>query len=426
MNDDLALLQATDPEIAQVLHDELARKRATLQLIASENLTSRAVLAAQGSVLNDKYAEGYPGRRYYGGCEFVDVAENLAIERAKQLFGAEHANVQPHSGAQANMAAYAALGLEPGDTLMALALPHGGHLTHGSRVNFSGRWYDIAPYSVRRDDELLDYDEMARVARERRPKVIVAGATAYPRVIDFAAFRAIADEVGAKFMVDMAHFAGLVAGGVHPSPVPYADLVTFTTHKTLRGPRGGTILSRQELAKDVDKAVFPLMQGGPLMHAIAGKAVAFKEALSDDFPAYARAVVDNCRALAQALAGEGVRLVSGGTDIHYLLADLTPLDITGAEAEQRLDRAGITINKNAIPYDPRPPLVASGVRIGTASVTTQGMGAAEMADIAGLIGRVLKSEGEQDAVRAEVGELVARFPAYPEAEIAAQLAQPGG
>jgi len=411
---DLALLQAADPQIAQALSDELTRQRTHLQLIASENFTSPAVLAAQGSVLTNKYAEGYPGRRYYGGCEFADVAETLAIERAKSLFGAEHANVQPHAGAQANMAAYAALGMEHGDTLAALSLPHGGHLTHGSKVNFSGRWFDIAAYGVDPQTELIDMDEVARVARERRPKVLVAGATAYPRVLDFAAFRQVADDVGAALVVDAAHFAGLIAGGAHPSPVPYADIVTFTTHKTLRGPRGGTILSRAAHAKAVDKAVFPLLQGGPLMHVIAAKAVAFHEAAQPGFADYAAAVVANARALAQALASEGLRIVSGGTDIHYLLADLTPLELTGAEAEQRLDRAGIVLNKNAIPFDTRPPRVASGIRVGTAAVTTQGMGTGEMAEIARLIGRVLKSETEIDGVRAEVRELVSRFPAYPE------------
>jgi glycine hydroxymethyltransferase len=409
---DVAALEASDPEIAQVLRDELRRRRTTLELIASENLTSPAVLAAQGSVLTDKYAEGYPGRRYYGGCEFVDVAETLAIERAKGLFGADHANVQPHAGAQANMAAYAALGVEHGDTVLAMSLPHGGHLTHGSKVNFSGRWYDIAAYGVRQDTERIDMDEVARVARERRPKVIVAGATAYPRTIDFAAFRAIADEVGATLMVDMAHFAGLVAGGVHPSPVPYADVVTFTTHKTLRGPRGGAILCRAEHAKAVDKAVFPLLQGGPLMHQVAAKAVAFREAAQPAYADYARQVVTNARVLGETLLAEGLRLVTGGTDIHYVLADVSYFEVTGAEAEQRLDRAGISLNKNAVPFDPRPPAVASGVRIGTPAVTTQGMGVAEMAEIARLIARVLKSEAEVDAVRAEVAELCGRFPAY--------------
>ncbi|MEX0659944.1 MAG: serine hydroxymethyltransferase [Egibacteraceae bacterium] len=406
-------LAAADPEIAQAIADELGRQRNKLQMIASENLTSPAVMAAQGSVLTNKYAEGYPGRRYYGGCEYVDVAERLAIQRVTSLFGAEHANVQPHSGAQANMAAYVALGVEPGDTILGMSLAHGGHLTHGSKVNFTGKWFKAATYGVAQDTELLDMEAIAALAREHRPKVIVTGYTAYPRTIDFAAFRAVADEVGAKLLVDAAHFAGLVAGGAHPSPVPYADIVTFTTHKTLRGPRGGTILCGADLAKAVDKAVFPMLQGGPLMHAIAAKAVAFKEAAEPSFSAYAAQVVTNARALAEALTGEGLRMVSGGTDIHYLLADLSPLDLTGAEAEARCDAAGITLNKNAIPYDPRPPMVASGVRIGTASVTSQGMGPAEMGEIARFIGRVLKSEAEVEAVRTEVAELVGRFPVYP-------------
>jgi glycine hydroxymethyltransferase len=411
---DYDALRAGDPEVAAALDDELARQRTALQLIASENLTTPEVLAAQGSVLTNKYAEGYPGRRYYGGCEFVDVAEQLAIDRAKALFGAEHANVQPHAGAQANMAAYAALGVEHGDPVVALSLPHGGHLTHGSKVNFSGKWFDISPYGVRKDTELIDMDEVADIARQARPKVIVAGATSYPRHIDFAAFRAIADEVGAALLVDAAHFAGLVAGGAHPSPVPHADVVTFTTHKTLRGPRGGTILCTEEHAKAVDKAVFPMMQGGPLMHVIAAKAVAFGQASQPDFAGYAQAVVDNARALAQALADEGMRIVSGGTDIHYLLADVTPLGLTGAEAEERCDAAGISLNKNAIPYDANPPMVASGIRVGVPSVTTQGMGTAEMMTIARLISRVLKTESEVEAVRGEVADLVAQFPAYPE------------
>jgi glycine hydroxymethyltransferase len=411
---DYDALRAADPEVADALDAELERQRTALQLIASENFTSPAVLAAQGSVLTNKYAEGYPGRRYYGGCEHVDVAESLAIERARALFGADHANVQPHAGAQANMAAYAALGVGHGDTVVALSLPHGGHLTHGSKVNFSGKWYDVAPYGVRQDTELIDMDEVADVARQARPKVIVAGATAYPRHIDFAAFRAIADEVGAALLVDAAHFAGLVAGGAHPSPVPHADVVTFTTHKTLRGPRGGTILCREEHAKAVDKAVFPMMQGGPLMHAVAGKAVAFKQAATDDFRAYAKRIVDNAQTLADGLAGQGLRIVSGGTDIHYLLADVTPLGLTGAEAEERCDRAGITLNKNAIPYDQHPPMIGSGIRVGVPSVTTQGMGPEEMRTVAELIGRVLKSEDEVDTVRGEVAELVGGFPVYPE------------
>ena len=405
-------LESADPEIAEVLAQELRRQQTNLQLIASENFTSPAVLVAQGSVLTNKYAEGYPGKRYYGGCAYVDVAEDLARERAKKLFGAEHANVQAHAGAQANMAAYRALGVENGDTVMAMSLAHGGHLTHGSKVNFSGRWFDIAAYGVRKDTEELDYDEVAEIARTRRPKVIVAGYTAYPRTIDFQRFREIADEVGAKLMVDAAHFAGLIAGGAHPNPVPFADVVTFTTHKTLRGPRGGTILSTAEHASAVDKAVFPFLQGGPLMHAIAAKAVAFHEAASEEFRTYAHNVVANARALAEALQGHGLRMVSGGTDIHYLLADLEATGLTGTEAETRLDAAGISLNKNAIPYDPRPPMVASGIRVGVPSVTTQGMGTDEMQEIATLIGRVLKSEAEVDSVAEDVRRLVSRFPIY--------------
>jgi glycine hydroxymethyltransferase len=408
------LLASQDPEIADALSSELTRQRTHLQLIASENLTSPAVLAAQGSVLTNKYAEGYPGKRYYGGCEFVDVAESLAIERAKQLFGADHANVQPHAGAQANMAATFALGVQHGDTVLAMSLPHGGHLTHGSKVNYSGKWFDVAAYGVRQDTELIDMDEVRAIALERRPKLIIAGATAYPRDWDFEGFRAIADEVGAALMVDAAHFIGLVAGGAHRSPVPFADATTFTTHKTLRGPRGGTILCTEEHAKAVDKAVFPMMQGGPLEHVVAAKAVAFKEAMDPSFSDYAHQVVANARALAAGLAEQGVRIVSGGTDIHYLLADLQSLDITGTEAEERCDAAGITLNKNAIPYDPRPPMVASGIRIGTAAATTVGMGTDEMAQIATLIGRVLRDAGETDTVAKEVAELAAAFPAYPD------------
>ena len=407
-------LEATDPELADAIRSELHRQRTYLQLIASENFTSPAVLAAQGSVLTNKYAEGYPGRRYYGGCEFVDVAENLARDRAKALFGAQHANVQPHSGAQANMAAFTALGLQHGDTLMAMSLDHGGHLTHGSPVNFSGKWYEIAAYGVDPDTEELDYDEIRRLAREARPKVLLAGFTAYPRQIDFAAFREIADEVGAKLMVDAAHFCGLVAGAAHPNPVPYADIVTFTTHKTMRGPRGGAILCTEEHAKAVDKAVFPFLQGGPQMHSIAAKAVAFGEASTAAFRDYAAQVVANARELARALDGEGLRIVAGGTDIHLLLADVTALgeDMTGKVAEARLDAAGITLNKNAIPFDANPPMVASGIRVGVPSVTTQGMGTAEMREIANLIARVLKSEDEVEPVRTEVAELTERFPIY--------------
>ncbi|CAN5677395.1 serine hydroxymethyltransferase [soil metagenome] len=407
-------LEAQDPEIAKAISDELTRQRTHLQLLASENLTSPAVLAAQGSVLTNKYAEGLPGKRYYGGCEFVDVSETLAIDRAKELFGAEHANVQPHAGAQANMAAMFALGIQHGDTVLAMSLPHGGHLTHGSKVNFSGKWFDIAAYGVREDTELIDMDEVRQIAVERQPKLIIAGATAYPRDWDFEGFRAIADEVGAMFMVDAAHFIGLVAGGAHRSPVPFADVTCFTTHKTLRGPRGGTILSTAEHAKAVDKAVFPMMQGGPLEHVIAGKAVAFKEAMSPTFSDYAHNVVANARALADGLSEQGIRIVSGGTDIHYLLADLQSLDITGTEGEERCDTAGITLNKNAIPYDPRPPMVASGVRIGTAAATTVGMGTEEMGHIAQLIGRVLRDADEVEPVKKEVAELAAAFPAYPE------------
>ena len=409
---DFDVLQATDPEVAQAIADEVTRQRTNLQLIASENFTSPAVLAAQGSVLTNKYAEGYPGKRYYGGCEFVDVAENLAIERAKRIFGAGHANVQPHSGAQANMAAYVALGVEHGDRVMAMNLAHGGHLTHGSKVNFSGKWFDIAAYGVAEGSELLDMDHVRQIAVEAQPKVIVAGATAYPRVIDFAAFRSIADEVGAKLFVDAAHFAGLVAGGRHPSPVPHAHVVTFTTHKTMRGPRGGCILSIEELATAVDKAVFPMLQGGPQMHAVAAKAVAFHEALQPSYADYAARVVTNARALAEAMAGEGMRIVSGGTDIHYLLADVTPLGLTGAEAERRCDAAGISLNKNAIPFDQHPPMVASGIRVGVPSVTTQGMAPEQMTEIASLIARVLRNEAEIDQVRKEVQELTTRFPVY--------------
>jgi len=408
---DYDVLRRTDPEIAQAIANEIDRKQESLQLIASENFTSPAVLAAQGSVMSDKYAEGYPGRRYYGGCEFVDVAESLAIERVKDLFGAEHANVQPHSGAQANMAAYYALGVTNGDTVMAMSLAHGGHLTHGSPVNFSGKWFNIVGYGVSQDDELVDLDEVRKLANEHRPKVIVAGFTAYPRHVDFAIFRKIADEVGAALMVDAAHVAGLIAGGAHPSPVPYADVTTFTTHKTLRGPRGGAILCRADLAKKVDKAVFPLLQGGPQMHAIAGKAVAFREAQQPAYADYARAVVDNAQELASGLADEGLRIISGGTDIHYVLADVTPLGLTGTEAEQRCEAAGIALNKNAIPFDQNPPMVASGVRIGTPSLTTQGMGRAEIREVTALIGRALRGE-DATSVREDVRTLAVRYPIY--------------
>jgi len=411
---DFTALQSEDPEIAGVLIDELDRLRGGLQLIASENLTSPAVLAALGSTLSNKYAEGYPGRRYYGGCEEVDRAELIGIDRAKELFGAEHANLQPHSGASANLAAYGAF-VKPGEKVLAMSLPHGGHLTHGSKVNFSGKWFDVISYGVREDDERIDYDQVRELAREHRPKLIICGATAYPRLIDFAAFREIADEVGAILMVDAAHFVGLVAGKAIPSPVPYADVVTFTTHKVLRGPRGGMILCREEHAKAIDKAVFPMMQGGPLMHAVAAKAVALREAASSDFQNYATQVISNAQALADNLAAEGMRAVSGGTDTHLALIDLRELDVTGAEAEERCGAAGITLNKNAIPYDPQPPAVASGIRVGTPCLTTQGMGSAEMKGVASLIGRAVRdADGSQAAqIRAEVGELVRAFPAYP-------------
>ncbi|MEV8513161.1 serine hydroxymethyltransferase [Dactylosporangium sp. NPDC051484] len=405
---DFAALQATDPEIADVVLAELRRLRTGLQLIASENLTSPAVLAVLGSTLTNKYAEGYPGRRYYGGCAEVDRAEALGIERAKALFGAEHANLQPHSGTSANLAAYAAL-LMPGDTVLAMELPHGGHLTHGSKVNFSGKWFNTVGYPVRKDDELIDFDEVRALALAYRPKMIICGATAYPRLIDFARFREIADEVGAYLMVDAAHFIGLVAGGAIPSPVPHADVVCATTHKVLRGPRGGMILCRESLAQRIDKAVFPFTQGGPLMHAVAAKAVALKEAAQPAYADYARQVVANAKALAEGLESEGMRPVSGGTDTHLALIDLRALRITGREAEERCDASGITLNKNAIPYDPEKPMTASGIRVGTPSVTTQGMREPEMRRIAALIAAAVRGEPVGERVR----ELTAAFPAYP-------------
>ncbi|SCL13078.1 serine hydroxymethyltransferase [Micromonospora inyonensis] len=416
---DFEQLRVTDPEIASVVLGELDRLRGGLQLIASENLTSPAVLAALGSTLTNKYAEGYPGRRYYGGCADVDRAEEIGIARARELFGAEHANLQPHSGASANLAAYAAL-VQPGDTVLAMDLPHGGHLTHGSRVNFSGRWFATLGYTVRPDTELIDYDEVRDLALAHRPKMIICGATAYPRLIDFARFREIADEVGAYLMVDAAHFIGLVAGGAVPSPVPYADVVCATTHKVLRGPRGGMILCRESLAARIDKAVFPFTQGGPLMHAVAAKAVALREAAQPEFRAYAEQVVRNARALADGLAAEGMRPVSGGTDTHLALVDLRALGVTGAAAEARCDAAGITLNKNAIPYDPQKPMVASGIRVGTPSVTTQGMREPQMGLIATLIARAVRTDpGGPDGptaltrIAGEVAELVREFPAYP-------------
>jgi len=411
---DWEALARTDPEVAEAILGELERERTTLRLIASENYTSPAVLAALANPMNDKYAEGYPGRRYYGGCRWVDVTETLAIERAKELFGAEHANVQPHAGAQANMAAYFAF-MEPGDTLLGMSLPHGGHLTHGSPVNFSGKWFEVIGYEVDKDSELIDLDRVRDLAMEHRPKVIVAGATAYPRVIDFAAFRGIADEVGAILMVDAAHFIGLVAGGAYPSPVPHADVVTFTTHKTLRGPRGAMILCREEHAKAIDRAVFPMMQGGPLEHTIAAKAVALKEAARADFRDYAARVVRTARALADGLQDEGLRLVSGGTDSHLALVDLQPIGVTGADAEAACDDVGIALNKNAIPFDPLPPGTASGIRVGTPGPATLGMDEPEMKEVAEIIGQVLKdpdAEEVKDRARARVRDLTARFPVY--------------
>ncbi|MGI9092790.1 MAG: serine hydroxymethyltransferase [Mycobacteriales bacterium] len=419
---DFDALAAQDPEIADVVVGELDRLRGGLQLIASENLTSPAVLAALGSTLSNKYAEGYPGRRYYGGCGEVDKAELIGIARAKELFGADHANLQPHSGASANLAAYAAL-LRPGDTVLAMSLSHGGHLTHGSPVNFSGRWFNTIGYAVDRETELIDYDAVRELAREHRPKMIIAGATAYPRLIDFASFRQIADEVGAKLMVDAAHFIGLVAGKAIPSPVPYADVVTFTTHKVLRGPRGGMIVCREELAKAIDKAVFPFTQGGPLMHAVAAKAVALKECLQPEYQAYAHQVIANCRALARGLAERGMRPVSGGTDTHLALIDLREVGVTGRDAEARCDAARITLNKNAIPFDPAKPMIASGIRVGTPSVTTQGMSEPDMAEVAELIGRAVGTDPDapggraaQAEIAASVGELVGRYPAYARRE----------
>jgi glycine hydroxymethyltransferase len=411
---DFGALQAEDPQIAAVILGELDRLRGGLQLIASENFTSPAVLAALGSTLSNKYAEGYPGKRYYGGCSEVDVAEEIGIARAIELFGAEHANLQAHSGASANIAAYGAF-LMPGETVLAMSLPHGGHLTHGSKVNFSGKWFNVVSYGVRQDTEVIDYDEVRSLALEHRPRMIICGATAYPRLIDFAAFRSIADEVGAILMVDAAHFIGLVAGKAIPSPVPFADVVTFTTHKVLRGPRGGMILCRAEHAAKIDKAVFPMMQGGPLMHAVAAKAVALKEASTPEFQQYARQVIVNAQALAAGLAAEGMRPVSGGTDTHLALIDLQALGVTGTQAEQRCDAARITLNKNAIPYDPQPPAVASGIRVGTPSVTTQGMTEDDMRTIAGLIGRAVRDEHGTDTgeVTKDVTALVGAHPAYP-------------
>jgi len=406
------LITEADRELAAALAGEIRRQDETIELIASENYVSAAVRAAQGTVFTNKYAEGYPGARYYGGCQYVDVVEDLARERARTLFAAEHANVQPHSGSQANAAAYQAL-LSLGDTVLAMDLAHGGHLTHGSRLSFSGKQYRFVHYGVSREDERIDYDALAAQAREVRPKLIVAGASAYPRIIDFARLRAIADAVGASLMADMAHIAGLVVGGVHPSPVPWCDVVTTTTHKTLRGPRGGLILCTKEMARAVDRAVFPGIQGGPLVHVIAAKAVALAEAARPAFAIYARRVVENARALGEALAAEGFRLVSGGTDNHLLLVDLRPLGVTGMAAEEALERAGIALNHNMIPYDPQPPRVTSGIRIGTPAVTTRGMGPGEMRAIARMIGRVLRAPQDETlaaAVREEATALCRQFP----------------
>ena len=415
---DWEALRRTDPEIAEAMANEVGRERSMLRLIASENYASPAVLAALGSTMNNKYAEGYPGRRYYGGCEFVDVAENLAIDRAKQLFGADHANVQPHAGASANLAVYGAF-LDPKDPsqkVLGLVLPHGGHLTHGSPVNFSGKWFSFIGYEVDRGTELIDMDRVRDLALEHRPRIILAGYTAYPRTIDFEAFRRVADEVEAILMVDASHFIGLVAGGAYPSPVPHADVVTFTTHKTLRGPRGAMILCREEHAKAIDKAVFPMMQGGPLEHCIAAKAVALKEAMQPEFRDYAHRVVRTARALASSLADEGLRVVSGGTDSHLALVDLQPIGMTGADAEALCEEVGIALNKNAIPFDPLPPSVGSGIRVGTPGPATLGMDEAELKEVGRIIGEVLKAPGDETVkarARERVRDLMTRFPPYP-------------
>jgi glycine hydroxymethyltransferase len=412
-------LAETDPEVADAIRHEIARQNDGLELIASENFVSRAVLEAAGSVLTNKYAEGYPGKRYYGGCEFVDVVERAAIARAKALFGAEHVNVQPHSGAQANMSVYMTL-LKPGDTVLGMNLSHGGHLTHGHPLNFSGLLYTIVPYGVRKDDERIDYDEIDRLADERRPKMIIVGASAYPRVIDFGRIRTAADRIGAAVFTDMAHIAGLVAAGVHPSPIPHSDFVSTTTHKTLRGPRGGMVLCRERYAKDLDRSVFPGVQGGPLMHIIAAKAVCFKEAAEPEFAAYQRQVVANAARLARVLSDAGFRLVSGGTDNHLMLVDVFSRGITGKVAEAALGKAGITVNKNAIPFDQNPPMTASGIRIGTPAITSRGLGEAEMDIVGDLIVRALKTPDDEPAlgmVRQEVERLCRKFPLYPDSRV---------
>jgi glycine hydroxymethyltransferase len=411
---DFQALSAQDPDIAAVLLSELERQRTNLQLIASENFTSPAVLATMGSTLSNKYAEGYPGKRYYGGCEEVDKVETIGIERAKSLFGAEHANLQPHSGASANVSVYQAF-TQPGDTVLAMSLPHGGHLTHGSKVNFSGKWFNAVSYGVRQDNELIDYDELRDLAIANKPKMICSGATAYPSLIDFAKVREICDEVGAIMWVDAAHFIGLVAGKAIPSPVPYADVVSFTTHKVLRGPRGGMILAKAEHAAAIDKAVFPGMQGGPIMSAVAGKAVALKEAATPEYQQYAKDVIANCQELAAGLVDEGMRAVSGGTETHLALIDIRASGVNGKVADERCGAAGIVLNKNSIPYDPEKPAVTSGIRVGTAATTTQGMGKPEMREIASLIARAIKDGGDGakvDAIRSEIHKLTAKFPIY--------------
>ncbi len=407
-------LSEIDPEIYKAIQNETCRQAHTLEMIASENFVDEAVLEAQGSVLTNKYAEGYPGKRYYGGCEFVDVAEQLAIDRAKEIFGADHANVQPHSGSQANTAVYLAA-LKPGDTIMGMDLSHGGHLTHGHPINISGRLYNVAPYGVNRDSELVEEDELMRIAKESRPKIIIAGWSAYPRILDFGAFRRVADEVGAILMTDMAHFAGMVATGLHPSPVPVSDFVTTTTHKTLRGPRGGMILCTSEYAKALDSAIFPGIQGGPLMHVIAAKAVAFKLIQEPSFKDYQAQILKNAKALAETLKSAGCRLVTGGTDVHLVLVDLTPKNISGKKAEKALEKAGITVNKNTIPFDTRKPMVTSGVRLGTPALTSRGMKEDEMRTIGGWIAEIVddpENEEHHARVRKQVKELCLSFPLY--------------
>ena len=408
----MSFLRDSDPEIADAIQQETQRQSGNIELIASENFVSEAVLEAQGSIMTNKYAEGYPGKRYYGGCEFVDVAETIAIERAKELFGADHVNVQPHSGTQANMAVYFSV-LDPGDTIMGMNLAHGGHLSHGSPVNFSGRFYNVVPYGVTKDTETIDFNEVEDLAKKHRPRMIVVGASAYSRIIDFQAFRTIADEIGAVIMADIAHIAGLVAAGIHPSPVPLCEFVTTTTHKTLRGPRGGMVMCREEYAKTLNSRVFPGSQGGPLMHAIAAKAVAFKEALAPEFKEYQRQIVKNAGTMAEELMSRGIRIVSGGTDNHLMLVDLTEKNVTGKEVEEALDRAGITTNKNGIPFDTKSPFVTSGIRLGTPAVTSRGMKEAEMRAIAGMIVSIIDDVTNESVIAAVRKEVTALCDAYP-------------